>query len=265
VEPPTGSRTAVLIGAGDIGQCGTPAPAATGRLVRETAGDVFLAGDIAYPQGTAANLRDCFEPFWGHARDRWHAVPGNHDYESPGAAPYYEYFGLAGGVPGFGYHRFVLGEWLVIMVNSEIPAGIGSPQYDFVRDVLEGRPFRCQLVVWHRPLFSSGPNGPTPAMRDLWRLLDQHEVEVVVSGHDHLYERFSRQDADGRLDENGIRQFIVGTGGADLYGFARQAPNSGARISAHGILRFTLRPDAYDWEFLQVSGGIGDSGVTACH
>jgi hypothetical protein len=102
-------------------------------------------------------------------------------------------------------------------------------------------------------------------MRDLWKLLDDHEVDVIVNGHEHFYERFSRQDADGRIDENGVREFIVGTGGAPLYSFVRQAPNSSARISTHGIVRFTLRPDGYEWEFLEITGSSGDSGSTPCH
>jgi hypothetical protein len=102
-------------------------------------------------------------------------------------------------------------------------------------------------------------------MRDLWQLLDGHEVDVVVSGHEHLYERFSRQDADGRADDNGIRQFIVGTGGAELYNSVSLAPNSGARISDYGVLRLTLSPDSYEWQFLLARGGIGDSGFTPCH
>jgi hypothetical protein len=102
-------------------------------------------------------------------------------------------------------------------------------------------------------------------MRELWRLLDDHDADVVVNGHEHFYERFSRQDADGRADENGVRQFIVGTGGATLYTFVRQTANSSARLASHGIVRFTLRPDAYDWEFLDVSGNLHDGGSTPCH
>jgi hypothetical protein len=234
-------------------------------MISATLGDVFLAGDLAYPQGSAASFRDCFEPVWGHARDRWHPVPGNHEYESPNAAPYFQYFGPAAGPPGLGYYRLMLGEWLVLMLNSEAPASAGSMQYEFVREQLQARPTRCQMAIWHRPLFSSGQNGPWPAMRDMWRLLDSNEVDVVVSGHEHSYERFSRQDADGRLDENGIRQFTVGTGGAALYPFLQVAPNSGARISVHGIIRFALRPDSYDWEFVDTTNTIADNGFTACH
>jgi Calcineurin-like phosphoesterase len=264
-EPPPGSRTAVLIGAGDIGLCGSPAVAATGQLIQNTLGDVFLAGDIAYPQGTTADFNNCFRPFWGHASDRWHPVPGNHEYESPGAAPYFQFFGAAAGPPGLGYYRFVLGEWLILMLNSENDTRPGSAQYEFVRQALQDRPARCQMAIWHRPVFTSGPNGPHGVMRDLFKLLDDQDVDVVVNGHEHFYERFSRQDADGRPDANGIRQFIVGTGGAQLYDFVRVAPNSSVRLSTHGVIRFTLRPDSYEWEFLEITGTLADNGFTPCH
>ncbi len=177
----------------------------------------------------------------------------------------FQYFAAAAGSPSLGFYRFIAGEWLVLMLNSEIAAGPGSPQYEFVRESLDGRRFRCQMAIWHRPLFTSGPNGPWPQMRDLWRLLDDHDADVIVNGHEHFYERFSRQDADGRGDENGLREFIVGTGGAPLYGFVRQTPNSSTRVASHGIIRFTLRPDAYEWDFLDVSGSTRDNGSTPCH
>ncbi|HYU80567.1 MAG TPA: metallophosphoesterase [Vicinamibacterales bacterium] len=263
-EAPRGGGTAVLIGAGDIGLCGSQGAIATGRLIENTLGEVFLAGDIGYSQGSAANFRECFEPVWGHARGRWRPVPGNHEYESPNAVPYFQYFGAAAGPPDAGYYRFFLGEWLILMLNSNIAAGPTSAQYQFVRESLS-RPVRCQMAIWHHPVFTSGPNGPSGFMRDMYKLLDDNEVDVVVNGHDHLYERFSRQDADGRQDPLGIREFIVGTGGAQLYSFVTTAPNSTVRISTYGIMRFTLRPDAYDWDFLETSGALGDNGTTECH
>jgi acid phosphatase type 7 len=151
------------------------------------------------------------------------------------------------------------------MINSNIAANRGSSQYEFVRQSLTSRPKPCALAIWHHPLFTSGPNGPQTYMREMWQLLYENGVDVVINGHDHLYERFSRQDPDGRLDERGIRQFTVGTGGADLYRFVTVAPNSGARISTFGIFKITLRPDSYDWEFLETSGALGDNGFTACH
>lgn len=254
-----------MIAAGDIGMCGRPAVAQVANLVATLEGQLLLAGDIAYFQGTAEQFRECFDPFWGQFRSRWHAVPGNHEYESPGAAPYFAYFGAAAGPVGRGYYSFTAGDWLILMLNSNIPATTGSPQYEFARTELEAQRTPCTMAVWHHPRFSSGPSGSTPAMGDLWALLELSRAEVVVSGHDHLYERFARQRSDGSADSaGGIRQFVVGTGGADLYNFVRVAPNSEERIMRYGVARFTLRPAQLDWEFVGLDGAIADRGLDTC-
>jgi 3',5'-cyclic AMP phosphodiesterase CpdA len=257
--------TVTLLAAGDIGMCGRPEVAQTARLVAGLEGEVVLAGDIAYPQGTAANFRDCFDPSWGQFRPRWHPVPGNHEYESAGAAPYFAYFGAAAGPAGLGYYSFAAGDWLVLMLNSNIPATRGSPQWEFARAALEGQRTPCTMAVWHHPLFSSGPNGNSLVMRDMWALLEASRVEVVFSGHDHLYERFARQTSEGVPDPvNGVRQITAGTGGAELYNFVRVAQNSDERISRHGVVRFTLRPAQVDWEFLGIDGSVSDRGLDTC-
>jgi len=254
-----------VIAAGDIGMCNRPSVAQVANLVASLSGDVILAGDIAYFQGTAEQFRDCFNPSWGDFRERWHPVPGNHEYESPGARPYFAYFGDAAGPAGRGYYSFAAGDWLILMLDSNIPATSGSPQYEFVRAELERQQSPCTMAVWHHPLFTSGPSGPTRAMRDMWALLETFRAEVVVSGHDHLYERFARQRWDGTADPvNGIRQFTVGTGGADLYNFVLNAPNSEERIMRYGVARFTLRPAQVDWEFLGVGGTVLDRGLDTC-
>ena len=258
-------QTVTMIAAGDIGMCGRAAVAQVANLVATLDGGLLLAGDIAYFQGTAEQFRDCFNPSWGQFRPRWHAVPGNHEYESPGAAPYFTYFGAAAGPPGVGYYSFKAGDWLILMLDSNIPVTTGSPQYEFVREQLQAQATPCTMAVWHHPLFSSGPNGPTPRMRDLWALLESSRAELVVSGHDHLYERFARQRWDGSVDEaNGIRQFVVGTGGADLNNFVRSIANSEERIMRYGVTRFTLRPAQVDWEFVSLDGSIADRGLDTC-
>jgi hypothetical protein len=265
--PAPGTRTEVLIGAGDIGECGSPGAAATARLIQGTLGEVFLAGDLAYFQGSAAQFAQCFDPHWGGARERWHPVPGNHEYESAGAGPYFEYFGEAAGLGNLGYYRFIAGEWMILMLNSNVPHARverGSAQYAFVEDALIARPVRCVAAIFHHPLFSSGVNGPNPFMRDIWQLLYDHHVELVVNGHDHVYERFSRQDPMGRPKDRGIRQFTVGTGGASLTRFGVTAPNSATRIVSFGVLKLTLRPDSYQWDFIDVNGTVADTGFTAC-
>ena len=258
--------TVTMLGTGDIGMCGSPGVAETARLVAGLGGDVLLAGDIAYFQGTEANFRECFDPFWGQFRSRWHPVPGNHEYESPGAAPYFAYFGAAAGPSGLGYYALTAGDWLILMLNSNIPATRGSPQWEFARAELERQMTPCTMAVWHHPLFSSGPSGGTAAMRDMWALLEASHAEVILNGHDHLYERFARQTSTGAADPvNGIRQFTVGTGGAELYSFIRTAANSEERISMKfGIVRFVLRPAQVEWEFLGVDGSIGDRGLDTC-
>ena len=259
-------QTAAVIVAGDIGMCGRPAVAQVANLVSTLAGELILAGDIAYFQGTFEQFRDCFNPSWGQFRSRpWHAVPGNHEYESPGARPYFAYFGEAAGPAGRGYYSFTAGDWLILMLDSNIPATAGSPQYEFVRTELQAQRTPCTMAVWHHPLFTSGPSGSSRDMRDMWALLETARAEIIVNGHDHLYERFARQRWDGTEDPaNGIRQFTVGTGGADLYNFVRNASNSEERIMRYGVARFTLRPAQVDWEFIAVDGTVLDRGLDTC-
>ena len=258
-------QTVTVIGVGDIGMCGRPEVAQVARLVSTLEGHLLLAGDIAYFQGTTAQFRDCFNPSWGQFRPRWHPVPGNHEYESPGAAPYFEYFGEAAGPPQRGFYSVTLGDWLILMLNSNIPASAGSPQWEFARQQLAAQRTPCTMAVWHHPRFTSGPGGANFFMHDMWALLESARAEVILNGHDHLYERFARQMPDGTADPvNGIRQFTAGTGGADLYNFVRAAGNSEERIMRHGVLRLTLRPAQVDWEFITLDGSVADRGLDTC-
>jgi hypothetical protein len=250
---------------GDIGLCGSTAVEQTARLADRIEGQILLAGDLAYSQGSMSDYLRCFDPFWGDFRRRWRPAPGNHEYDTPGAAGYFQYFGAVAGTGGRSYYAFRAGDWVVLMLDSNVPAGLGSPQYEFVRSELAGGATPCAMAVWHHPLFTSGPNGPNDYMRDLWRLLYDRGADVIVNGHDHLYERFGKQDPDGRSDARGMREFIAGTGGALLYDFMRITPNSQVRIKSHGILRLTLSPTAYEWAFVDVTGGVADSGSDNCH
>ena len=230
-------------------------------------GDVFTAGDNAYLAGTAKDYRDCYDPTWGRFRGRVHPSPGNHEYESPGAAPYFDYYGADAHMYGLGYYSFELGPaWHVISLNSNIAVTEGSAQGQWLRaDLAASSQTKCTIAIWHHPLFTSGPNGDNPRMRDFWRMLYAAGVDIVINGHDHLYERFAPQDPDGRPDPTkGIRQFIAGTGGAMLYQVVAQRPNSEVRVSNFGVLKLTLQADSYQFEFVAVSGG-GDRGTDSCH
>ena len=258
--------SATLVGAGDIANCGSPGAEATARLLDHLPGIVFTAGDNAYPSGTARDYRDCYEPTWGRHKARTRPAPGNHEYESPGARPYFDYFGDSAGPSGVGYYTYRLGDWQVYALNSNVSMDPASPQTRWLLGELASSPARCSLAYWHHPLFSSGPHGNNEATRPLWRALYEAGVEIVLGGHDHLYERFAPQDPDGRPDPmRGIRQFIVGTGGAEVVAPARVKPNSDVRWSANGVLQLTLRSDDYAWSFLVETGAVADTGGGACH
>ena len=265
----TASRTGVLVGAGDIGVCGTKGSELTARLLDRIPGTVFTAGDNAYFQGTADQFTKCYDPTWGRHRARTRPAPGNHDYESGGGA-YYNYFGANAGPAGLGYYAFTVGLWRVISLNSEVSSAPGSAQLEWLHNELSTARTFCTAVIWHRPLFSSGRAGDNADMRDVWRTLYEFDVDLVINGHDHDYERFAPQDPDGRLDPaRGIREFVVGTGGAVPVGFTSLHANSEVRGAALGVITFTLNNGGYQWAFVPVPSSDGssfvDSGSDSCH
>jgi hypothetical protein len=264
--PPVPSPPQIFVGAGDIGWCGSPGPEQTARLIEGIGGTVFTAGDNAYFTGSAQDFQNCYDPSWGRFKARTRPVPGNHEYESGNPTPYFDYFGTAAGPAGLGYYSFPLGDWHAVALNSNIPIDGGSGQAAWLRADLTAANSKCTLVYWHHPLFTSGPNGGQTFVRDIWRILYEFNVELVINGHDHLYERFAPQDPNGRLDAaRGIRQFTVGTGGASLYPFAGNAANSEKQIqNTFGVLKLTLQSGSYQWDFLATSGP-GDGGSGSCH
>jgi hypothetical protein len=259
----------VLVGAGDIATCGLAGDSRTARLLDGIAGRVFSAGDAAYPSGSRAQFRDCYGPTWGRWRLRTSPVPGNHEYRTTGAAGYFGYFGARAGERGRGWYAYNLGTWRIYSLNancSQVGCGPGSAQVRWLEADLAAHPRACVAAVWHQPLFSSGQHGGTAAVRTLWQVLDAAGADIVLNGHDHDYERFAPQDADGRPDPDGMVEFVVGTGGAGLRPFATIAANSVVRDhSAHGVLKLTLGPGGYDFAFVPVPGSsFRDTGSRAC-
>jgi hypothetical protein len=256
----------VFVGAGDIARCGVGDAEGTAKLLDRIPGTVFTLGDNVQDVGAAEEYEKCFEPTWGRHRSRMLPTVGNHDWFGGHGRPYFSYFGPSAGPFGLGYYSTTLGAWQIISLNSEVPAGQGSPQYEWLKAQLTTSSAACTLAMWHRPLFTSGPNDPAGQMRDAWRLLHQHGAELVLSGHNHQYERFALQDADGRADPRGLRQFVVGTGGYPLYGRTRAQANSEAFHSdAWGVLKLTLKSASYAWEFIPVAGqSFRDSGSGTC-
>jgi len=264
--PPRPVTDAVFVGAGDVDGCGRLEPEYTARLLDRIPGTVFVAGDATYPSGTLANYENCYGPTWGRHLWRTFAVPGNHDYYADRGAAFFSYFGSAAGPAGLGYFSHTLGTWHVVMLNSMLPAQAGTPQYEWVRQDLSASNAACTVAVWHHPLFSSGENGNSAFMRDVFNLMFQFGVDIVVNGDDHTYERFAPQDANGRASTRGIRQFVVGTGGYALY--SRGKPQANSEVfenKTYGVLKLTLRSGKYDWEFVPIDGQtFRDSGSGSC-
>ena len=260
-----GSGSATVSVVGDIGWCGSPGVGLTARLVERLPGDILLAGDNAYMHGNAEDYRRCFDPEWGRMKARLRPTPGNHEAED-GLNGYFGYFGPAAGPGRRGYYSFRAATWHVLMLNSADDMRRESAQWQWIRSELQQNRTRCTLAVWHHPFASSGPNGLNGHVRDAWQLLNEYGAEVVVSGHDHFYERFAPQTGDYRYDGNGVRQFVVGTGGAPLYRPATRGPNTEAIVEAFGALRLTLNPDTYNWAFIEASTGRAiDQGSASCH
>jgi len=262
----------VLVGAGDVASCGLTGDSATASLIDRIPGTVFVAGDTAYETGSAAEFANCYAPTWGRFRARTRPVPGNHEYGSPGAAPYFAYFGPSGGNPGEGWYAYDLGGWRIYGLNSNCASvggcGPGSPQEAWLRADLAANPRACVAAIWHHPLFTSGVHGGTAATQPLWQALYEAGAELVINGHDHDYERFAPQRPDGSADQaTGIREIVAGTGGAGLRSFAATQPNSEVRkTGVHGVLKLELKAAGYTWGFVPEAGSTWtDGGSASCH
>ena len=263
---------AIVLAAGDVTSCSSTGSRATGELIRSRQGAVLPLGDLAYSSGTADQFQNCYDPVWGGFKDRTYPAPGNHEYNTEGATGYYGYFGAAAGDPSKGYYSFDLGRWHIVALNSNCDdiggCDAGSPQEQWLRADLTAHPAACTLAFMHFPLYSSGKHGNNPEVRPLWQALHDYDAELVLSGHDHDYERFAPQDANGNLDQNrGIRQFVVGTGGVGHYDMDEPEPNSEIQNNTtFGVLELILRPTGYDWTFLPAGDGtFTDSGSGTCH
>ena len=260
-----------LVGAGDIASCDNRGDERTARLLGSIPGTVLAAGDNVYDEGTRSEFRDCYGPTWGRYKERTKPVVGNQEYGTRGASGYFDYFGAAAGERGKGYYSYDRGAWHIVALNSECEYLRGgcdstSPMLRWLRRDLAAHPTRCTLAYFHRPLFSSGQNGNDAAMRPIWRVLYAANADVVVAGHDHVYERFARQTPRGELSRQGIRQFVVGTGGKSHGKFRKIEDNSQVRnANTYGVLKLTLHPTSYSWKFVPVARKtFTDSGNTNC-
>ena len=278
--PVVGDDETLFLGAGDIAQCNPEiAPEMSGQektaqLIETYPPDtpVFTLGDNVYPDGTLEEYENCYDLSWGRFKDRTYPVTGNHEYRTTDLAGYFSYFGERAGDKT--YYSFNLKNWHVIVLDSECPGGLldgvcleDDPQMRWMRDDLDASSNACTLALWHRPRISTGQHGVGIQLKFFYDLLVDKGVDLAVTGHDHHYERFAPLNKSLEIDqENGIRQFVVGTGGSSLRDNNRdQAESEFESTEHHGIIELHLKVDSYAWRFIAVDGQVIDSGEGFCH
>jgi acid phosphatase type 7 len=262
---PPAAGDPVVAAAGDI--CSTPTDCAPTATLLETIAPtrVLTLGDNAYEDGTLAQYSSYYDPNWGRLKAITSPAPGNHEYHTAAGAGYFAYFGSQAAAP---YYSFDLGSWHLISLNGEVDHAAGSAQETWLENDLAAHPTRCTLAYWHEPRFSSGiEHGSDSSFDPFWRDLYAAKADVVLNGHDHEYERFAPQNPTGGADPEGIREWVVGTGGASHYSFGTPIANSEVRDNtSFGVLKLTLHSAGYDWQFVPIAGAtFTDSGSSSCH
>lgn len=267
-----------IYAAGDIADCSktkaadsvaakTAALIAAG-LVSDKSAAVLTLGDHTYPVGLLSEFENCYDKTWGQFKDRTHPAPGNHEYYTPEAVGYYSYFSEPNDPARRSYYSIDIGKWHVVSINSNLRDTAFAAQLDWLKKDLAQHRAKCTLAYWHHPVFSSGGHGNNTFMKPVWKILEDANADVILSGHDHDYERFAPQNLDGQLDDtHGIREFIVGTGGARLTPLLFGKANSEvSNNTTFGVLKMVLKENSYEWEFLPVAGGsFTDHGRGECH
>lgn len=269
-----------LYAAGDIADCRKTEAAKTmaaqtaariqSLIAKDNNAYVVTLGDNTYPIGRAEEFRDCYDQTWGKFKAITLPSPGNHDYGVPLATGYFNYFDELAGPARQGFYKKILGNWLILSLNSNIQGQAMQEQLTWLNNTLMHNESRCVLAFWHHPVYSSGGHGNNKIMQEIWGILATAKADLVLSGHDHHYERFAPLDQDGKLNKQGIRSFVVGTGGAKLSPlFFRKNGSEIRQNDHHGILQLQLFNDAYRWEFLSTSQqnkpAFTDQGRAQCH
>jgi hypothetical protein len=284
--PPAASGGTVVVAVGDIAcdpkDAGFKGGNGTASSCRQRATSdlaiglkpaaVLALGDLQYEVGRLSAFKESYDATWGRLKKITYPAPGNHEYGTGVTRGYFEYFGAQAGPSGKGYYSADVAGWHLVALNSNCAqiggCQRGSAQEKWLRADLKAHPAACTIAIWHHPRWSSGLHGSSATVDGLWRALAEAGADVVLVGHDHHYERFSPMNADGAVDKaTGMREFVVGTGGRSLYPVLGATKNSEVReTQTFGVLKLTLRPNAYDWAFVPVVGSsFTDSGSGSCH
>lgn len=229
---------------------------------------VVTLGDNQYDKGTLREYRAHYDHTWGRFRSRTYPVPGNHEYAgSASAAGYRAYFGARATPSGRTWYSWNHGGWHFVALDSDLPMSAGSAQLRWLKADLAANRRRCVAAYWHHPRFSSGRHGSDPVSDAAWRALYRARADLVLSGHDHSYERYAPQNPSGEADAAGIRQITVGTGGASAYGFKTRKAGSVRRMTGvFAVLALALADGRYSGRLIRADGAVLDSfGPLPCH
>lgn len=272
------SKSVTVYAAGDIADCRKKPAAETmaastaelinAGLAKDSKALVITLGDNTYPVGRPEEFSECYELTWGQFKKRTLPSPGNHDYGMPLALGYYNYFDELAGPDRRGYYRKTAGNWQLLSLNSNLDGAQMQEQLAWLKEELKENKANCTLAFWHHPVISSGGHGNNDVMKEAWKLLAAAKADIVLASHDHNYERMAPINASGeRDDKNGIRSFIVGTGGVKLTPMFFSKSTTEVRDNAtYGVLKLTLQANSYEWEFLPVAGqSFTDKGTASCH
>ncbi|MDO8652013.1 MAG: metallophosphoesterase [Undibacterium sp.] len=272
------AKSLTVYAAGDIADCKKAPPAEsmaaktaaliTAGLAQDNKALVLTLGDNTYPVGRPEEFINCYDTTWGKFKTKTLPSPGNHDYGMPLALGYYNYFDELAGPDRRGYYSKTAGNWLILSLNSNLGEIPMQEQLSWLKEQLKDNKRLCTLAYWHHPVFSSGGHRSNEVMQEAWKMLVTAKADIVLASHDHDYERFVPLNAEGeRDDKNGIRSFVVGTGGASLTPMFFAKSTTEIRDNAtHGVLKLNLHAKSYDWEFLPVEGQIfTDKGQGNCH
>lgn len=277
---PSSAKPYILVGAGDVASCKALEGAQeTAKLIEQIPGEVFVAGDLAYEKGTAEEFANCYGTTWGKFKSRTHPVPGNHEFSGPNPGKaYFDYWGAQAGPRAKGYYSFDLGVWHVIALNTNCSNLVSdgcskdSAEELWLKQDLASHTSSCIIAFGHHALYSSGvlkKHAIHPELRPFWQDLYEAHADLMLVGHEHSYERFAPQDPYGNADpKNGIREIVVGTGGRSHDPLGFPIHNSETRnADSFGVLKLTLWPGKYYWEFIPVDSvhGFRDSGEGVCH
>lgn len=258
-----------IIGAGDIATGGTSTEAnavATGDLIRASQPNaVVTLGDNAYEDGTLTDYQTKYDPAWGSFKAITHPTPGNHEYDTGAPTGYLDYFGtgnVTNAQDGGVYYAWDVGNgWRAYSLNSQVSMSTGSAQELWLRNDLAAHPDMHYLAYLHYPRYSSGTvHGDHPSVCPLWNDLMAAGADLMLAGHDHSYERWTKMDCAGNASASGIREFKVGTGGNQLYPFGDQPATLEFRQDTdYGVLELVLHQNSYDWAFLASDRGWNGS------